>query len=79
MAASPGLLCDANGLLLQKQRVAQAPLQQQQQQVALILQRGRSQQHQEQQVLVVPKSCVADVSDAMAALMLQLRSTGLLA
>jgi hypothetical protein len=70
-------------LLLSQQSTQLSVLQQQQkqqQQVAAILQRGRNQQQQqlEQQPLVVPKGCVAGVSEAMAALVLQLRSTGLL-
>jgi hypothetical protein len=74
--AGTALACDANGLLLQNKHSQQAFQQQQQQQVALILQRGRSQQQQhERQALVVPKACVADVSDSIAALVLQLRST----
>jgi hypothetical protein len=70
-------------VLLHKQQNAPGSLsdeQKQQQQMAAILQLGRHQQQQqpEQQPQVVPGGCVAGVSDAMTALVLQLRSTGLL-
>jgi hypothetical protein len=70
-------------LLLSQQSAQLSLLQQQQkeqQQVAAILQRGRNQQQQqlEQQPRLVPKGSVAGVAEAMAALVLQLRSTALL-
>jgi hypothetical protein len=86
-AAADALADGMNGepLLLSHLSAQRSLLQQQrkqQQQVAAILQRGRNQQQQqqqgEQQPLVLPRGCVAGVSEAMAALLAQLRSTGLL-